>query len=82
MDQYLDTKNLESRRNLWDYGQNKVKFTEWIFNHLNIKDGDHIIELGSGTGKLWVENSFSIPANTHITLSDNSMNMVKVSKKI
>ena len=80
VDQYENSHNLQTRINLWDYGTNPQPITQWIYSHFNFKENQHILELGTGTGKLWKENLNLICPNLEIILSDFSTNMIDTMK--
>ena len=48
---------------------------EWIYEQLNLKEKDEVLELGCGTGELWKNKN--LPKDVHVTLSDQSQGMVK-----
>jgi len=79
--QYKTHKNLSHRINLWSYGTNKESWHKWIFNKIQLQENERLLELGCGTGKLWVENFNDIPATCKIIISDFSKNMLKKAKK-
>jgi ubiquinone/menaquinone biosynthesis C-methylase UbiE len=62
--------------NLWSYGLNPESLQKWIFSKIQIQDYERILELGCGTGELWLENSKDIPSTCSIVLSDFSKEMV------
>ncbi len=79
--QYKIHENLSKRMNLWSFGTNPVSLHKWIFSKINLKNNERILELGSGTGQLWLENFRNIPSNCSIVLSDFSKNMLNTAKK-
>jgi len=79
--QYKAPHNLTSRMNLWSYGLNPESFQKWIFSKLQLQDDEQILELGCGTGQLWLENSKDIPSKSSIILSDFSKEMVIKAKE-
>ena len=52
--QYSSSTNLEKRQNLWTLGDNKVQLGNWIFQHLNLQEGEHVLEIGCGKGLMWI----------------------------
>ncbi|MFX0021305.1 MAG: class I SAM-dependent methyltransferase [Candidatus Hermodarchaeota archaeon] len=79
--QYKIHENLSNRMNLWSFGTNPVSLHKWIFSKIKLKNNERILELGCGTGQLWLENFRKIPLNCSIVLSDFSKNMLKTAKK-
>ncbi|MFX1388521.1 MAG: class I SAM-dependent methyltransferase [Promethearchaeota archaeon] len=78
--QYKNHQNLNNRMNLWSYGSNPVTLQEWIFNKIQLKEDENVLELGCGTGELWLENYRNIPSSCSITLSDFSEKMLTRAK--
>ncbi|MHA1915422.1 MAG: class I SAM-dependent methyltransferase [Promethearchaeota archaeon] len=79
--QYRAPHNLTKRMNLWSYGLNPESFQKWIFSKIQIQDYEQVLELGCGTGQLWLENSKDIPSTSSIVLSDFSKEMVNKAKE-
>ena len=80
-DQYNDPNNLENRINLWEYGTNPISMSLWIYSKFKFQENQRVLELGSGTGKLWQVNLPKILPTLEITLSDFSQMMVDKMKK-
>ncbi|MFN8491527.1 MAG: class I SAM-dependent methyltransferase [Caldilineaceae bacterium] len=77
-EQYRNAGNLNARIQLHaHYSQNPYGWMRWVFDHFNLPDNAHILELGSGAGTLWRENCDRIPASWEITLSDFSPGMLQ-----
>lgn len=79
--QYKTNENLDKRINLWSYGTNAESLPTWIFNKIKLQENERILELGCGTGQLWLQNFRKIPSNCPIVLSDFSQNMLNAAKK-
>jgi ubiquinone/menaquinone biosynthesis C-methylase UbiE len=76
--QYIDSKNLDLRLQIYRYNTNKSESLQtWIFNRLPFKDGQKILELACGNGKLWLENSSKIKKSSSIILSDLNEKMLE-----
>lgn len=77
-EQYKNSVNLDARIELHRlFSSNPYGWMRWIFDRLLILPADaKILELGSGTGLLWKENSARIPSAWDITLSDFSAGML------
>jgi SAM-dependent methyltransferase len=54
------------------YSTNTQGFHAWVFTHLHLPPTCHVLEVGCGTGQLWLENHQGIPAGWDVTLSDLS----------
>ena len=59
--QYKNSNRLLDRIQIWQYGDNPLSIHEWIFYYINFHSHDSILELGCGTGKLWLDNISHIP---------------------
>ena len=82
VDQYKNASNLDVRIRLHkEYSMNPVRWFPWIFQEMDIKPGQKVLEIGCGTGQLWLENSGKIPKETEIVLSDISAGMIEDAKK-
>jgi ubiquinone/menaquinone biosynthesis C-methylase UbiE len=77
---YKTPQNLNARINLWSYGTNPESLQKWIFSKIQLQENERVLELGCGTGQLWLENLEDIPATCSITLSDFSKEMVNKAK--
>jgi SAM-dependent methyltransferase len=74
---YKDASRLDARRQLHaKYSTNTHGFLAWVFEHLRLPPTCHILEVGCGSGYLWLENRHRIPAGWDVTLSDLSAGML------
>jgi ubiquinone/menaquinone biosynthesis C-methylase UbiE len=81
-EQYQDESNLNARIQLHHrFSTNKYGWHRWVFDQLNLSPDSHILELGGGTGLLWLENLNRVPAGWDITLSDLSPGMVQEAQR-
>lgn len=75
--QYQDASNLNVRILLHRrFGTNKYGWLRWVFDQFSLPPQGRILELGCGTGNLWLENSDRIPVGWEIVLSDFSSGML------
>ncbi len=74
--QYNSHENLTNRMNLWSYGSNPESLPKWIFSKIQLQENERILELGCGTGHLWLENYRNVPSTCSIVLSDFSQKML------
>lgn len=67
--QYRSTGRLESRIALHRFGRNPQPWHTWVLEHLPLRSGQRILEVGAGTGELWVTADL---AGLALTLTDAS----------
>ncbi len=77
-DQYKDASNLDARLEIHKrFSTNPYGWFNWVFDTLaKLPKDANILELGSGSGALWLNIADRIPANWNITLSDLSQGML------
>ncbi len=76
-DQYRDAGNLNARIQLHEhYSTNPYSWFRWMFDQLALPNEAKILEIGCGSGKLWLENLYRLPSWWKITLTDFSRGMV------
>ena len=77
-DQYKDSTNLDARVALHQrFSTNPYGWMNWVFDHLlKLPANAKILELGSGPGYLWKENTSRISSTWDVTLSDLSAGML------
>ena len=54
---------------------------EWVYERLQLKENDRILELGCGTGLLWQENIHRLPWGLRLTLTDRSEGMLEKARE-
>ena len=73
--QYDSTKNLDARIALHQrFSTNPYGFQRWVFDHLQLADGQRVLEIGCGTRRLWIENEDRVP-RIGLLLTDASIAM-------
>ena len=77
-DQYKDASNLDARLEIHKrFSTNPYGWFTWVFDRLSELPKDaNVLELGSGSGALWLNIADKVPANWNITLSDLSPGML------
>jgi SAM-dependent methyltransferase len=79
-DQYAASARLETRISIHEkYSSNKQPFGEWIVSHYDLRPGEHVLELGCGTGSMW--QGVTPPEDCHVTLTDLSTGMLETARK-
>ena len=80
--QYKTAKNLNTRISIHEkYSINKQPFGDWIVSHYTIHPGDRILELGCGTGSMWVNHLELLSEDTQLILTDFSAGMLETAKQ-
>ncbi len=76
--QYKDAGNLSARMQLHErYSTNPYGWFRWVFDQFDLPRSAHILELGCGSGRLWLENLYRLPGEWQVTLSDFSYGMLR-----
>ena len=79
--QYKDASSLDARIALHRrFGERKVNWHRWVFDHFDAPETSRVLELGCGSGSLWLENAERIPRGWCMTLSDLSSGMIEETK--
>ena len=77
-DQYKDAGNLDARIQLHKrFSTNPYGWFQWVFDQLDLPFNARILEIGCGSGALWLDNLPRLRMAWHIILSDFSMGMVR-----
>jgi len=75
--QYKDANNLNARIQLHQqFSTNSYDWFQWVFDQFDIPLQAKILELGSGSGNLWVVNADRISDAWWVIISDFSIGMV------
>ncbi|HCQ88698.1 MAG TPA: methyltransferase type 11, partial [Clostridium sp.] len=80
-EQYKNAENFNLRTKLHSYNINKTDWNNWCFNQMKFPSKARILELGCGTGDLWLKNRERLNSNWKVTLSDFSTSMLKSTKE-
>jgi SAM-dependent methyltransferase len=77
-DQYRTGENLNARIALHErFSTSPLDWHRWVFDHLPTEPELRVLELGCGTGRLWLTNRGRIPPGWAIILSDRSPGMCR-----
>lgn len=80
-EQYKSANNLNKRISIHDkYSTNRQPFGDWIVSHYDIRPGMKVLELGCGTGSMWV-NQLHLLSGAQLILSDFSEGMLETAKR-
>jgi ubiquinone/menaquinone biosynthesis C-methylase UbiE len=81
-EQYRTSSNLEARIALHtQFSTSSLDYHQWLFDYIEVPNNAVVLELGTGSGKLWQINRKRIPAGWNITLTDFSAGMLEDAKK-
>ncbi len=76
--QYRDSANLTARIALHErFSTNLLGLPRWLFTQMDTQPRAHILELGCGTGSLWVKNLEHVHPGWQVLLTDASRGMVQ-----
>jgi ubiquinone/menaquinone biosynthesis C-methylase UbiE len=79
--QYSDSTNFNARVRLSkQFSTNKYGWNRWIFDQIQFPANAMTLELGCGPAYLWRANSYRVPQDARIILSDFSEGMMKEAK--
>ncbi|MBR3018398.1 MAG: class I SAM-dependent methyltransferase [Clostridia bacterium] len=80
--QYATADRLSTRISIHSkYSTNKQGFGNWICSHYQIESGMRVLELGCGTGEMWLGKEELISRCSSLVLSDFSEGMLKKAKE-
>jgi ubiquinone/menaquinone biosynthesis C-methylase UbiE len=74
---YQDASRLDARIQLHaEYSTNTQGLHSWVFEHLHLPPICQVLEVGCGSGQLWLVNHHRLPAGWDVTLADLSTGML------
>lgn len=80
--QYENASNIMARINLHKlFSSNKQGWFCWVFEQLDMGEGDKILELGCGAGNIWVENLARLNEDVQVVVSDISDGMLRDARR-
>ncbi|MGG7164745.1 MerR family transcriptional regulator [Clostridium ihumii] len=78
----IDSSNLYADIKLQDkFGSNTEGWYTWVFDHMDFKENDKVLEIGCGNGELWLKNINKLENNANITLTDICEDMIRDAKE-
>ncbi len=76
-----DVSNLNEGVKLMDrFSTNKYGWYSWVFDNINIKKNDKVLEVGCGNGVLWTKNMDNLYKNVDVTLTEICEDMMDEAK--
>ena len=80
--EYRDAARLDARIALHQhYSVNPQSLYAWIFDHLQAPATGWVLDIGCGSGRLWLDNQVRLPARWTVILADHSAGMVQATAK-
>ena len=80
--QYAVPKGLDIRLTFHDkYSTNKQGYSEWVVSNYDIRDGMTVLEIGCGTGNMWLGHENIALQCRKLILTDLSEGMLETAKK-
>ncbi len=80
--QYATSKGLDIRIAFHDkYSTNKQGYGNWLVSNYDIREGMNVLEVGCGTGTLWLGNDGLVARCNKLVLTDLSEGMLEVAKR-
>ena len=81
-EQYAVPKGLDIRLTFHEkYSVNKQGYGEWLVSHYDISDGMTVLEIGCGTGSIWIGRENIVSKCGKLILTDLSEGMLETAEK-
>ncbi len=81
LEQYQNPENLNRRIHIHTYSTSPQGWMEWVYERLALQPGETVLELGCGTGLLWMEHIHMLPEGLRLILSDRSKEMLEQTRQ-
>ena len=81
LEQYQNPENLNRRINIHTYSTSPQGWMEWVYERLALQPGETVLELGCGTGLLWMERTHLLPEGLRLILTDRSEEMLEQTRQ-
>ena len=81
LEQYQNPDNLKRRINIHTYSTSPQGWMEWVYERLALQPEETVLELGCGTGLLWMERTHLLPEGLHLILTDRSEEMLEQTRQ-
>ena len=80
--QYAAPKGLDIRLTFHEkYSVNKRGYGEWLVSHYDIRDGMTVLDIGCGTGSIWIGHEDIVSGFGKLILTDLSEGMLEAAEK-
>ncbi len=81
LEQYQNPDNLQRRINIHNFSTSSQGWMDWVYERLELEPGESVLELGCGTGLLWLERLHLLPEGLQLTLTDRSREMLEQTRQ-
>jgi len=78
---FIDSSNLSAEIKLIDQLDSNKNWYEWVFEQLDFKDGERVLEFGCGEGALWYKNKPRSPQSLDVTLTEVTDDLLNCAKQ-
>ena len=80
---YKQPQQYTHKRALIDkYGTHPLTLSQWMLPYYHFGSHDRILEVGCGTGEFWHDTFLHLKSNNHLTLTDQSLEMLTTTKSL
>ena len=81
LEQYQNPEHLNRRIHIHTYSTSPLGWMEWVYERLALLPGETVLELGCGTGLLWMERTHLLPEGLRLILTDRSEEMLEQTRQ-
>jgi len=78
---FIDSSNLSAEIKLIDQLDSDKNWYEWVFERLDFRDGERVLEFGCGEGALWYKNESRMPQSLNVTLTEVTDDLLNCAKQ-
>lgn len=78
---FIDLSSLSAEIKFIDQLDSDKNWYEWVFERLDFRDGERVLELGCGEGALWYKNESRLPQSLNVTLTEVTGDLLNSAKQ-
>lgn len=78
---FIDASHLNAEIKLSDAIESDKNWYKWVFERLDFKEGDHVLELGCGEGALWYKNEQRLAQPLNVVLTEVTDDLLRNAKE-
>jgi len=76
-EQYRTPANFDARVRLYErFANGPARWLERAFDHIGLREGERVLDIGCGTGNIWRDNRDRLPRGVDLLLADASQGML------